>query len=234
MDLARYLGDNFLTLEQISAESGCPVERLREYINAELIPRPSYVVESDGRFSSQVFGETRVALSTAAWYFPQATLGWIRRAEHALEAHGPESAKAALKAEFRTEFFAALEQAAPEFRIGSPLYTANGASVNRECAQQRFEVVWEHFLAGTFGVCVREPDSVPRIVAKELTQDRLTAMTENGGKQDYGPEERAGVLGLIRQYLELSMPFSPVEYPRSSKKRLADDVLPKLGAETAG
>jgi len=39
---------------------------------------------------------------------------------------------------------------------------------------------------------------------------------------------RMGV--LIDQYAQASMPFSPLEYARSSRKRLVDDLREKLGA----
>ena len=35
---------------------------------------------------------------------------------------------------------------------------------------------------------------------------------------------------LIDQYAQASMPFSPLEYARSSRKRLVDDLREKLGA----
>jgi len=81
-----------------------------------------------------------------------------------------------------------------------------------------------HFLAGTYGVCVVHPDSAQKIAAKEIAQDCLVALTENGQKKIYRPDELPALRDAIAAYDVIAMPFSPVDYPRSSRKRLIDDV----------
>ena len=75
---------------------------------------------------------------------------------------------------------------------------------------------------GTFGDALA-------IARKEVLQEQLTAMTQNGARRAFDPAEIPALRQLIDDYAEASMPFSPIEYSRSSRKRLVDDLRRAVG-----
>lgn len=94
--------------------------------------------------------------------------------------------------------------------------------------QARFDSMWSYFLDGTYGLCVAHPTSVRAIAHKELLQEELVALTNNGTRRDFSAAERRQVLVTIAAYDTACMPFSPLDYPLSSRKRLIDDLRAAL------
>ena len=94
--------------------------------------------------------------------------------------------------------------------------------------QSRIEKNWRQFLKGTFGLCVANPSSEKEIARKEILQEKLTFLTENGSKHANLNIDQNELIDLIDQYVSSSMPFSPIEYIRSSRKRLVDDLKEKI------
>jgi hypothetical protein len=92
----------------------------------------------------------------------------------------------------------------------------------------RLDSAWQYFLNGTFGLCVKNPESEFDSARKEILQEKLVAITENGSKSEFATADRNAVVSLINDYAAASMPFSPMEYPRSSRKRLVDDLRGRL------
>lgn len=66
------------------------------------------------------------------------------------------------------------------------------------------------------------------IARKEILQEKLMALSDNGTRERFDASERRQLLRLIGAYARASMPFSPVEYPRSRRKRLVDDLRARL------
>jgi hypothetical protein len=52
----------------------------------------------------------------------------------------------------------------------------------------------------------------------------------DGTRVPYGDRDDERALALIEAYASASMPFSPVEYPLSSRKRLVDDLRSIIAA----
>lgn len=84
------------------------------------------------------------------------------------------------------------------------------------------------FFNGTFGLCVADPSNGAGIVRKEMLQERLTAVTKNGSLAAPSTLSKRDLLALIDDYAGAAMPFSPAEYARSSRKRLVDDLRPRV------
>ena len=85
---------------------------------------------------------------------------------------------------------------------------------------------WKAHMEGIFGVCVRSPGNIAAIANKETSQVLLGRLTDSGTRRQYSASEAAVLHGLIARYAEACAPFSPVEYPRTSRKRYVED-LPK-------
>ena len=56
------------------------------------------------------------------------------------------------------------------------------------------------------------------------------ALRENGAIAAFTPALAARLRALIDDYGAAAMPFSPVEFARSSRKRLVDDLRARLNA----
>jgi hypothetical protein len=108
---------------------------------------------------------------------------------------------------------------------------ADDGAVIAEGLAVRVDSMWEHFLWGTFGLCVANPASADEIARKEVLQEKLTVLSENGSKQHFTADEQPALLELIDAYSHAAMPFSPAEYPMCSRKRLVDDLLARLAGE---
>lgn len=90
--------------------------------------------------------------------------------------------------------------------------------------------MWEHFLQGTFGLCVANPLSEEAIAWKEVLQEKLTTLSDNGARAVFSAPKAQAMLELIDAYAQSAMPFSPVEYSVSSRKRLVEDLRARTKA----
>jgi hypothetical protein len=70
------------------------------------------------------------------------------------------------------------------------------------------------------------------IARKEVLQEKLTALSANGSRFAYSADEALAMLDLIDAYADSAMPFSPIEYAVSSRKRLVEDLATRI--RTAG
>jgi hypothetical protein len=66
--------------------------------------------------------------------------------------------------------------------------------------------------------------SAAAIAYKEILQEKLVALSENGKKLVYPVQQARAMQELIDAYAAAAMPFSPVAYPVSSRKRLVEDL----------
>lgn len=219
-----YLDAHFLRAGDMAEATGIAPERLRELVDAGLVPAPSYVV-SDSELVSAAFGPLPCTGLAAGAYMHREMQGWIDAALEALREHGDNGASAALRESFTTSMHAALlvlhrEEIQPleVFDAGS---TAGDAALDALIASH-----WQAHLKGIFGVCVRHPGDIATIASKETAQALLGRLTDSGTRQGYSAGETAALRGLIARYAEACSPFAPPEYPRSSRKRYVED-LPK-------
>jgi hypothetical protein len=215
--LDNYLAAHYLTTTQLAVAAGLTVAELDAMVANRLVPAPSYVVEPNGTVVSFVFGAMAAPGTKPGRYFHPAQLAWLARARNGLgtEAHA--------KGEFTTAYAAALAtlnsttwRLVDSFdALGAPI--AAGLDI-------RLEAAWTYFLNGTFGLCVANPVSEAAIAYKEVLQEKLMALSENGEKRVYPAQQARAVQELIDAYAAAAMPFSPIDYPVSSRKRLVEDL----------
>ena len=221
-DLDLYLHTNYLNAEQFASACDISVGELSELVGLQLIPEPSYVVTEQATVKSYVFGEMDAPGSTPGSYFHPGNRTWVELARRAELRNDAE----AIKGLFETEFTDALvELNTTTWRL-SDSFSKNGEIIEAGL-RSRLDTAWEHFLKGTFGLCVANPSSAREIARKEILQEKLASLTANGSKYVFASSELDKVLALIDDYAASSMPFSPIEYPHSSRKRLVEDLRVK-------
>lgn len=230
-ELDAYLAKHYKNSSEFAEVCGISVDQLSELIDDRLVPAASYVVtdSTPATVCSHAFGELPAPGSTAGSYFHPFHVVWVKRAQKAVARLGRDSANEKLKRYFEKQLQAALaELDSSKWRLRDSFN--DDGSVIAGGLRARLDSYWEHFLHGTFGLCVARPDSEYAIAEKEVLQEELTALSDNGAKSSFTLGETSTLLELIVEYERVSMPFSPIEYPLSSRKRLVDDLRAQLMA----
>ncbi|HEU4853487.1 MAG TPA: DUF6058 family natural product biosynthesis protein [Telluria sp.] len=231
-ELDNYLATHYLDEVQLAAASGLSIDEHRALIRDRLVPAPSYVVSDSGTVSSFVFGEMAAPGSKPGHYFHPSQLAWIARARSALADGAADDAEVRLKEQFAANFAAALSSLNRSTLRLRDSFDDQGAAIP-DGLHTRTDTAWTYFLNGTFGLCVANPISEAHIAHKEVLQEKLTQHSENGQRKAYPKHELAAMEQLIDAYASAAMPFSPVEYARSSRKRLVEDLRAGLSANPA-
>ena len=222
-----YLNQYYLKHADFAALCEVTPAMLSQLIESGLVANPSYVVKDNSSIHTVVFGEIACADVVTGEYFHPAHSAWVRGAARLLESLGATRAQAQLKQQFCDEFGAALgELNASTFALADCFDESGGVIVAG--IMKRCETAWMYFLNGTFGLCVADPSTIANIARKEILQEKLTVLSQNGQISDFSQEEAQALLRLIDDYAASSMPFSPAEYARSSRKRLVNDLRLRL------
>ncbi len=225
--LHEYLQLHFCDAATLAAASNISTETLRSLITSNLVPNAAYVVD-EGHLSSYAFGRMPAAEAPSGAWFSPANTPWVQRALQAISVYGQDAAAGQLRTRFQDDYCRAFRAShATEGPIPGYVRDDNHA-FDSHAFDADFDSVWSHFLAGTYSLCVQAANDEARIAEKEILQLRLSAATEGGEKLLYNAAESHAVHVLIDRYVEASMPFSPIEYARSSRRRLVEAVLPRL------
>jgi hypothetical protein len=235
MTLDDYLSLHFITQAELAARCNLSCDELSQLIEQRLVMAPSYTVSQERTIASHVFGSMRCDGARAGSYFHPASVTWVNRAVAVVDEVGELAALDTLHQGFAHNFSAALKE------LNSTLWRLpdcfdEGGELVAAGMQKRIESAWEHHLLGTFGLCVANPESEAAIARKEIVQEKLSMLSENGAKKSFTRSEAEMLLELIDEYAMRCMPFSPIEYPLSSRRRLVSDLRPRVlacrGVET--
>lgn len=227
LELDQYLAKHYWNERQLCVNAMISTSELNDMMDARLIPTPSYVVSENGTMKSAAFGEMIIWGANPGRYFHPSQVVWINLARKNLQNISYANGEVVLKISFVTKFAAALATLNLTTLRLHDSFEDNGLPIESglKC---RTDAAWEYFLNGTFALCVANPISEAHIAFKEVLQEKLTLQSENGNKTDFSRDQALAVLHLIEQYEAASMPFSPPEYPKSSRKRLVDDLRTNL------
>lgn len=207
MLLKTYLQKHFVDKPAFVSLLGISIERLDQLIAAKAVPQPTYVCDGN-TISSAVFGVIETEESIYGDYFRPECSRWVKIADQA--APGQERD-------------AVLSVLSHELELGLQDYFKEP-----EIIEKKIQDFLPYFLNGTFGLCIADPSSGTGIARKEVLQHKLTVLAENGSNPSPEAMPKSELLQLIDDYALSSMPFSPAEYQRSSRKRLVDDLRPKV------
>ena len=203
--LKTYLQKHFVDKPTFASLLGVTVERLDELIAAKAIPEPTYTCDGSS-VRSAAFGAIPIEESLSGEYFRPECTRWAKIANQA--APGKERD-------------AVLSELTNELKTGLRTYFKDPTIV-----EGKIQNFLPYFLNGTFGLCAADPSTGTGIARKEILQERLTELTENGSNPSPPGVSKSELLRLIDDYAVSAMPFSPAEYARSSRKRLVDDLRP--------
>jgi len=226
----QYLRGRFLTLDQLAERAGVAPQRVLELAAHQCIPRHSYEVKRILAVSSFISADVPIREEALTRFYAPAIVQWIKAAEGLAGRMPLGEVGLQVKARARAEYREGI------LELDNHANLMGCCTKHGELDEARFDVVfeemWTHWAQGTYGLCVKSPLSVKDILRKDLAVARLARLTGDGKKESFSPDERAEVLRAMREYDAVAMPFAPHDYPRSSRKRLVDDVLPRLLADS--
>jgi hypothetical protein len=226
-DLDDYLERHYLSAELFASACSISTTNLASLVREKLVPHASYTVDRCDRLVSQAFGELLVRDATPGQYYHPGNAHWVNLAVEESSRLGPQCARRELKKRFKRRFATALlDLNNSTYRLPDS-FTKNGQAI-ASSVELRTEAAWNHFIDGVFSLCVADPSTEESIARKEVLQEALVDLTDDGLRADYSAEERQRIYDLIERYERAAMPFSPVEYPISSRKRLVEDLRHKL------
>jgi hypothetical protein len=231
-ELDLYLEKYYLNSEQFSAACNISDEEFRSLIAANLVPEPSYIVTESATMKSFAFGEMPAPDARPGEYFHRDSTVWVSRAITAIASQGQANAYEFLKNNFTKNYADALKELNTNTWRIVDSFSDNGLALQAGL-DLRCDTAWTYFLNGTFNLCVAHPVSEAAIANKEILQEKLSALSENGHKIIFTSAEAERILSLISSYADAAMPFSPIEYSISSRKRLVDDLRLRLGESTS-
>ncbi|MFZ6777067.1 DUF6058 family natural product biosynthesis protein [Undibacterium sp. Ji83W] len=231
-ELQLYLNTHFLNKAQFAAACAISEAELNDLLAAQILPDPSYVVSEKATINSAVFGESDAADTVAGDYFRDTHITWCNRAKQLVAEHGWAAAPELMKQEFMRDYIAALTELNASVWHLQDCFEADGTA-NTTGLMKNAESHWKHFLLGTFGICTANPVSAAEIARKGVLQEKLSHLTANGSKTDFSATEAREILPVVDAFANAAMWFSPAEYARSSRKRLVDDMRPRLQAAIA-
>ncbi len=223
-----YLREHFISLDDLAKKAGLKRGQVLNLIEYHCIPKASYTVSETQTISSDVFGAALLVEKPTEQYFPLSEVSWIRRAQQFPETMPLEDIARNLKAAFRSEYREAIVCLAREKGLNPrKIFTADG-SVNEAVLERYFEDTWQEWRNGTYGVCVRQADSVERIAKKQIAVQDLEQLTHGGAKDTFTGAEIARVRDAIMNFDDIAMPFAPHDVAISSRQRLVNQVRPRL------
>lgn len=222
-----YLSRYYFDKPQLAEACSVDVEDIDRLLGYRLVPAPSYEVPGHGLLVSCVFGELPAGDARPGQYFHRKATVWVKQAIEAERSEGADEARGLLRDRFCRDFECALEALnGTLFRLPDA-FTESGEAIAGG-VQRRVESAWTCLLQGVFSVCVADPSTAARIAEKEVLQEAIVALSDDGGRRAFsGPEARV-LGGLMDRYAVACMPFAPQEYPLSSRKRLIEDLGARL------
>ena len=221
--LQDYFDRHYITRIELLARLEIATQELDDALTVGMLPACSYRVQS-GTASTVIFGGHPAPDCREGEYFAPSVTAWYRKSRRLL---GDTNAQDQPVSErLRQDFVAGYIESAST----NALFRASYAALLAEpqALERMANDTWGHHCRGTYGVCVIAPDSFERIQFKQAAVKRLAEFTNDGVRSTYSAEEKAELLRLIKSYNDVTMPFSPADYPKSSRKRLVDDVMQSL------
>ena len=209
-----YLDQHYCSADGVADRCGIEPAELERLLDDGLVPRPSYTVTPD-KIVSAAFGDLPRDGAAPGRYFAPSQTAWVARAQQAGQA---------MKGDFRTAMEAALAEADRAILRLEDAFDDDGTRLSGLDA--RLDNMWANFINGVFALCVANADTEAAIARKEILQEKLSAVTADGTRID--GLARGELTQLVDAYAAAAMPFAPAEFPRSSRKRLVDDVRAKL------
>ena len=202
-----YIEKHYLTRAEISKQSGVAEPRIAELVEAQCIPPHSYEVRRDTTYVS-AFGEYKFAAESEFYYHPD-IVHWIERAVALAKNHPLQEVSQKVRENLVDEIRAILD--------GRPVPWSDGMGH-----------AWEFLMDGSFSLCLKELNA-DNLVKKEVSRQRLAELVEKADGRGKTEDLWNEMEGVIADYEDVTLPFSPHELPESSRRLELEPAMAKFG-----
>ena len=205
-----YLRTDYLTLDELAGQSGVDTDRIERLIETGCLPPHSHEATLDVTVATRILGSHQAETKRIRYYHPS-LVAMTKDADREAAAKGIEAAAAERRNRFDSEIArtAGLEP-------GSPALAKLTA------------FAWEHWRAGTFGVCLKEI-APGNMVQKLSATEKMQALLDTAKSAPLGAGEIAELKEATQQYEEVAGPFGPHEVEDSTRVRVYGPAMRLLG-----
>ena len=220
-----YLDLHFCTKQEMAGLANISTAQLDSLIAAGIAPQPSYVVAGNS-LTSAAFGELSCTDLREGGYYRRAAVPWVERAAK----YGPENTESFFE-QLKRELGVQLQKANSSIVRLSDSFDETGVPIS-EGLSQRLNAMVSSYSSGVFSICIAEVGKAEGIVRKEILQEKLQLLFD---KTEINATESEGddIIRDVASYADACMPFPPIEYPISSRKRLLEDLPARLNLKAA-
>jgi hypothetical protein len=218
-----YVHTHFISEGALTNRSGVSRDTVVRLIDSQLLPRPCYFRGDDGRLTSNL-GSTTVELDSD-YHHPSSTT--LASHHAALLEAGADAKKltTSLKDGFITAYIDHLHLLNDLDLVEAAAWTEKFST--RDMQQAVAETEFQHWLAGTYGLCTRHNN--PQAVAvKECMVTSVDSLTGKG-TQEISTKESERLTRYLKLYDQVAALFAPFERPTSSGYRLRVTIAMKYG-----
>jgi hypothetical protein len=196
-DVLKYLRDNYITLDELSARTGIAAGEIAALAAAGCIPGYSHALRLTAKVTTTISGDFHIS-DDELWFFHPDVAEWVLLANAAYQACGSLDATAL---QIRRRFTHDVELA-----LGRPA---------AECAEA-VEANWKQFLAGTFGVCLKRAHAA-NMIQKQRAVYRIDKLLDEIGDAAPSADQVERIEAQIARYNEVASAFGPHEVATSSR-----------------
>ena len=209
----KYLDENFLSLEELSAQTGISADKIKVYIEEQLLPQPSYKLRKIFTITSPLDDEHKIDGETL--YFPKSYLSLLNN----LEKQNSQ--------EIKENFINQMRQHLLNHNSKDLAYENAVSDENR--IEKELENEWDYYQKGIYGICTLNA-SPSELIEKEIAVKKLLRFLDKFS-EDKWEHKKSELLQIIAEYDEVSNVFAPYQRESSSRGKYVDKALQKLGIE---
>lgn len=218
-----YLTNYFCQIDELAELSKTKANIIKHYIKIGCIPDYSYRIKIPLELSSALFGELIHNPDQYYYFYAKGNVNWIHRANKLVEEYGVEECTNQLINEMRIKFRQLFIEN-KTYLYGFDYLFDNEQSINEVAYEREFQDILLYWRNGTYGLCTQNMINEESLFHKKLTQKWLKKITQDGSKKIYSAYEVEELKMALMKYESCLMPFSPLDYPLSSRKFLIDDI----------
>jgi len=210
----KYITENYLEWKALCENAQISSGKLQEMIDMNLIPAPSYVIETDTTIKSPLGDSKRIKILEK--YFPKNTVDLIEKNNNIKNS---AEFKERIKKEFTEAFLSSTDNQYAYDNILTPQGTVDAAKLDEE-----FETEWDYYLKGIYGICTLNSTG-EEIAKKEIAVKKLIDFIAKHESQSLHEDNKKALEILNDQYNEISNLFAPYQRASSSRGKYLDKFL---------
>ncbi len=209
----KYIEDNYIELEEVIKTANISLEKLNALIENKIIPKASYVVNSEVTISSSLNDNHKIIIGKK--YFHPSVLKLIK--ENA-ENPNPEKFKSAFKENLLSNL---KNHDYKTFAYGN-VFDQNG-NIDNEKIENALEEEWNYFCKGVYGICTLK-NNENDIINKEIAIKRILSFIEKKSTS-LTDDEKLELQELNTEFNKSTSLFAPYQRELSSRGKYLDKLL---------